>query len=93
MSVQKRMKISHQKSCATLENSVINMRWKLTGLRANWCIWENNKNNLSFNIKAHSLELSEDIRSEHGPREGLVRCLQKKSGDIPAFVVIRSHLA
>ena len=87
------MRILHQKSCATLENTVINMRWKVTELWVNWCIWESNKNILSSNIRAHPLELSEEMRSEHSPREGLVRCLQKKSGDISAFVLISSHLS
>lgn len=43
-------------------------------------------------IRAQSLEQSEEMRSEHRPGEGVGRCFQKKSRDIPAFVLIRSHL-
>lgn len=34
----------------------------------NWCIWENNKNNLSSNTRAHPLEPLEEMSSEHSPR-------------------------
>lgn len=49
------------------------------------------KKNPSFSdIRAQSLEQSEEMRSEHRPGEGVGRCFQKKSRDIPAFVLIRS---
>lgn len=87
-----RMKISQQKGCATLQNTAINRSWKGMELGRNWGIWENNKNNSVSDIRAQSLEQSEEMRSEHRPGESLGRCFQKKSGDVPAFVLIRSHL-
>lgn len=87
-----RMKISEQKGCATLQNTAINRSWKGTGLGGNWGIWENKKNPSVSDIGAQSLEESEEMRSEHRPGEGVGRCFQKKSRDIPAFVLIRSHL-
>lgn len=87
-----RMKISQQKGCATLQNTAINRSWKGTELGGNWGIWGNNKNNSVSDIRAQPLEQSEEMRSEHRPGEGLGGRFQKKSGDIPAFVLIRSHL-
>lgn len=61
-------------------------------LGGSWGIWENNKNDSVSESWAQSLEQSEEMRSEPRPGEGLGRYFQKKPGDIPAFVLIRSHL-